>query len=137
MRHAILIAAYLLLAVCAFAQQAQLPKDPVAVSIAQQAIGIDGPPISPATGVVILGSIQLAGDSATRAMRVYSLGNGKVRTEIDQAEGMSVGVLNSGEASYQFPGGKVIRQRGVNTVAERLAFVPTLSLLAEYAASYV
>jgi len=137
MRHAVIIAAYLLSTLCASAQQTALPKDPVAVAIAQQALGIDGPPISSSTGIAILGSIQLAGDSSARAIRVYSLGNSKVRTEIDQAEGMSTGVLNSGKASYQFPTGKVIRLKSVNSVAERLNIVPTLSLLAEYAADYV
>jgi hypothetical protein len=137
MRRAVIIATCLLSTLCAFAQQTILPKDPVAVAIAQQALGIDAPPISSSTGIIILGSIQLSGDSSARATRVYALGNTKVRTEIDQAGGTSVGVLNTGNASYQFPAGKVIRLNTANTLADRFALVPTLSLLAEYAANYV
>ena len=108
-----------------------LSQDPRALQLIQQILFVSGPVIGPSTGTITQGTIQIAGDANTYPIRIYALGNNQSRTEIDRSNGTSVRILNSGKASFQSPGGKILYLNPLNTLSERIMHVPSASLMAE------
>src|SRR5947207_14600282 len=122
------------LAAHAFAQTAtaSLTKDPQAMTVAARALmamgGQQTITDSRATGTLTLAS------NPSSALRIVleSQGTHSARTAVQRANGTSVRIMNGGAAGLQRSDGTTRTLLGKNSIAERISYLPVLSLLSEF-----
>ena len=114
------------------AQVQTATKDPRAVALAEGVLVSGGGVLQPGTGISIQGTIQFGEDSASYPLRIYALGTGTTRTEVDGQNGLNLRVLSGGKAASQTSSGHVRNYNMINTISERIPYIPALSLLADY-----
>jgi len=124
----------------ATSKQYNITKDAQAVAVAAKAFAAMG-------GTQALLSYQ--DSQATGTLTVYPQGSTPVnypitiktkttqltRVEVQESKGTNIRILNTGQAAIQRPDGTVIQLLMNNTFAERVRYIPLLSILAEYSDS--
>lgn len=109
-----------------------LTKHPEAVALVEHILAANGHALGNNEGTLAGGTIQIAGISESNPIRIYARGNRFVRTEVDRPSGTSVYILHDGDASFQAHGERAIHMNRVNTIAERLLYLPEASLMSEF-----
>ncbi len=108
-----------------------LTQDPQAVALIRQVLSAAGQQVTASTITTTIGTIRLGADTALYPIRIYTMGNDHVRSEIDRAGGTSIRILNAGKGTFTSASGTIRQLALINTIAERVEHIPFLSLLAD------
>lgn len=133
-----------------FSAAQSISKNAQALAIAQRSVAaMGGPTALSAAGDGVLapdsiatGTLTLYGNNVKDKANVIPIvlktkGTGRVRLELQWPSGITIRILNSGEAVMQRPDGTMRRLLMNNTYSERVSHIPAFSLLAENAAQTV
>ena len=111
-----------------------LKQDAEAIALIEQISAANGGRLSESEGIAINGTLQRP-TVTTSPIRIKAFGTRLTRTEIDEPSGTRVRVLNNGQSAFIDSSGHVKQLNELNTLAERIPFLPAVSLLAEYTES--
>ncbi len=127
-----LLCAFSLISVPVSAQQASaVTKDSAGLATAQRALAAMGAASSVAD-TLCTGTLTLAmQQNQSLPITMKSKGTQLVRTELNSEKGLIIRVVNHGVGMITNPDGSVRKLLLNNTLAERVAHIPALSLLSE------
>jgi len=108
-----------------------LKRDSQAEALVARVLAANGPRISAETGTTTSGTIRLGEDPTRYPVKIYTMGNDHIRTEIDRPEGTHTRIVNSGRASYTPGTGQNRNLNLLNTINERIEHIPSLSAIAD------
>src|SRR5438128_2859128 len=109
-----------------------LTKDPQAIALAARALLAMGGQQAIADSRTT-GTLTLVSDpSSVLPIVLESQGTHKARTAVQRATGTSVRIMNGGAAGLQRADGSTRTLLSKNSIAERITYIPALSLLSEF-----
>jgi hypothetical protein len=117
-------------------KQFVIAKDSQAIIIVQTAIAAMGGASadmayqdSQASGTL---TVHATNPPTTFPITLKCKGTQETRAELEKPDGTNVRIVNQGKGTIQRANGKVIQLSMKNTIAERVSYIPLLSILGEY-----
>lgn len=110
------------------------PKDPQATALAQRALAALGATnLSPGETVLASGTLTVSGTyPIVFPILMKSRGTDQLRSELTTSKGVRVTIIRGGYGKIVQPDGTFRWLSTENTVSQRVAYIPALSLLAEH-----